>query len=151
MKIYFAGSLFSLAERMFNTGLVKILREKYNYDVFLPQESEENKTSKDTAAIFLSDEKAVKDCDVIVAIMDGPDADSGTCWEFGFAYALEKKLVIVRTDFRSLENWGSFQRPINLMMYESTIKSGGRIIEYCGEDLNELAGLIIEKINTFLI
>jgi len=31
MKIYFAGGLFSLAERLFNEKLVKILREKYNF------------------------------------------------------------------------------------------------------------------------
>ena len=145
MKIYFAGPLFSLAERAFNSKLVGILREKYNYEIFLPQESKENKNS-DTMSIFLSDEKGVKDCDVIVAVIDGADADSGTCWEFGFAYALGKKLIIIRTGFRVLERWNSFQRPINLMMYESAIKSGGRVIEYYGKNFDELATLIKEKL-----
>jgi nucleoside 2-deoxyribosyltransferase len=31
--------------------------------------------------------------------MDGPDPDSGTCWECGYAYR-KKPVVVFRTDFR---------------------------------------------------
>jgi nucleoside 2-deoxyribosyltransferase len=147
MKLYFAGPLFSLAERMFNTEIVKILRERYNYEVFLPQESEENKTATSAMTIFLSDEKAVEGCDAIVAIMDGADTDSGTCWEFGFAYALGKKLILVRTDFRVLGKMGIVCMPVNLMMSESAVKAGGHVIEYYGDSLNELASLIEKGLN----
>ena len=32
--------------------------------------------------------------------MDGPDPDSGTCWECGYAYATKKPVVLFRSDFR---------------------------------------------------
>ena len=38
----------------------------------------------------------------MVAIMDGPDPDSGTCWEVGYAFGLKKWIVLVRTDIRAL-------------------------------------------------
>ena len=38
--------------------------------------------------------------DVVVANMDGPDPDSGTCWECGYAYR-RKPVILFRTDFRA--------------------------------------------------
>jgi nucleoside 2-deoxyribosyltransferase len=35
-----------------------------------------------------------------MAMMDGPDPDSGTCWEVGYAYRSKKPIVQVRTDSR---------------------------------------------------
>jgi nucleoside 2-deoxyribosyltransferase len=32
--------------------------------------------------------------------MDGPDPDSGTAWECGYAYARHKPVVLFRSDFR---------------------------------------------------
>jgi nucleoside 2-deoxyribosyltransferase len=37
-----------------------------------------------------------------MAIMDGPDPDSGTCWEVGYSFGLKKWIVLVRTDIRAL-------------------------------------------------
>jgi nucleoside 2-deoxyribosyltransferase len=33
--------------------------------------------------------------------MDGPDPDSGTCWEVGYAFGLRNWIVLVRTDMRA--------------------------------------------------
>ena len=33
--------------------------------------------------------------------MDGPDPDSGTAWEVGYAFGLKKWIVLVRTDIRT--------------------------------------------------
>ena len=49
--------------------------------------------------------------------MDGPDPDSGTCWECGYAYR-KKPVVIFRTDFR-IEGGIA---PYNLMLTESATK-----------------------------
>ena len=38
--------------------------------------------------------------DGLVAIVDGPDPDSGTSWEVGYAFR-KKPIVMVRTDFRA--------------------------------------------------
>ena len=52
----------------------------------------------------------------LVAIMDGEDPDSGTCWEVGYAYAKGKPIVMIRTDFRSWDQPGD---PYNLMLTQS--------------------------------
>ena len=34
--------------------------------------------------------------------MDGPDPDSGTAWEVGYAFGVSKPIVLVRSDLRML-------------------------------------------------
>ena len=92
MKIYLAGPLFSTAERDFNAQLAKRLREK-GHEVWLPQESEQ--LSMTPREIFEEDVRGLDWSEVVVANMDGPDPDLGTCWECGYAYG--KKFVNART------------------------------------------------------
>lgn len=113
MKIYFAGPLFSSAEREWNV----VLRDRLvaaGHEVFLPQEQEvDNRTPELT---FRADVTHVDWSDALVAIMDGEDPDSGTCWEVGYAYAKGKPIVMVRTDFRT---WDAPGDPYNLMLTQS--------------------------------
>ena len=50
--------------------------------------------------------EALDRCDAVVAILDGPDSDSGTCIEIGYARAKGKPVIGVRTDFRDGEVHG---------------------------------------------
>ncbi len=112
MKIYMAGPLFTSAELAFNRQLAGLLRER-GHEVFLPQEHEQRKDQ--SRAIFESDVRGLDWADAIVACLDGPDPDSGTCWELGYAYARGKLSIVYRTDFRLFKG----SDPINLMMTES--------------------------------
>lgn len=98
MKLYFAGPLFTTAERTWNAEVVAALRAA-GHEIFLPQEKE---PGLDAAGIFATDVRGIDWADGIVAIMDGPDPDSGTCWEVGYAYGSRKLIVLVRTDFRDV-------------------------------------------------
>lgn len=112
MKLYFAGPLFTTPERTWNAEVVGALRAA-GHEIFLPQEQE---PGKDAAGIFDVDVGGIDWADGLVAIMDGPDPDSGTCWEVGYAYGSKKPIVLVRTDFRDLAgNAGTY----NPMMAES--------------------------------
>ena len=102
MKLYFAGPLFTAAEQDWNAELTGALRAA-GHEVFLPQENEPGKTA---AEIFAVDVGGIDWADGLVAIMDGPDPDSGTCWEVGYAYGRGKPMVLVRTDIRTLEGSG---------------------------------------------
>jgi len=113
MKIYLAGPLFSTAEREFNARLAALLRDK-GHDVWLPQESEQR--SMTARQIFDKDVEGVDWAEVVVANMDGPDPDSGTCWECGYAYK-KKPVVVFRTDFRAADE--PDKAPFNLMLTES--------------------------------
>jgi nucleoside 2-deoxyribosyltransferase len=112
MKIYMAGPLFSTAELAFNRELAGLLRNQ-GHEVFLPQEHEQRKDLP--KAIFESDVRGLDWAEAVVACLDGADPDSGTCWELGYAYAMKKRSIVFRTDFRLFEGTD----PVNLMMTES--------------------------------
>jgi nucleoside 2-deoxyribosyltransferase len=112
VRIYFAGPLFSAAERDWNATLAAALRGA-GHEVFLPQEQE---PAKDAAGIFATDVGGIDWADCLVAIMDGADPDSGTSWEVGYAYR-KKPIVLVRTDMR--RNAGSGGSGYNSMLTES--------------------------------
>lgn len=97
VKVYFAGPLFTGPERGWNAEVTESLRAA-GHEVFLPQEKEQG---KDAAGIFATDVEGIDWADGIVAIMDGPDPDSGTAWEVGYAFG-KKPIVLVRTDSRTL-------------------------------------------------
>jgi nucleoside 2-deoxyribosyltransferase len=113
-KIYLAGPLFTVAEQNFNAALARFL-ERDSFEVWLPQEHEpRRKTAK---AIFKMDVEAIDWADLVVACMDGPDPDSGTAWECGYAFAKGKPIVCYRTDFRISGDAKGV--PYNLMLSES--------------------------------
>ena len=113
MKIYLAGPLFTAAEQAFNRRLCSRLKNA-GHDVWLPQEHEpRERTAK---AIFEEDVGGIEWAEVLVANMDGPDPDSGTCWECGYAYG-KKPIVLYRTDFRQAGD--AEDTPFNLMLSQS--------------------------------
>lgn len=99
MKIYWAGPLFTLAERLWNVEMVHVLEKDKQHTIWLPQNNEPRDKTVDS--IFKMDVEGIDWADVVVAVMDGPDPDSGTCWECGYAYAKGKPVITVRTDFRN--------------------------------------------------
>ena len=97
MRIYLAGPLFTTAERDWNDGLAARLTAG-GHDVYL---SQAHPAPEPTGrAIFQKDLDALDRADGVVAIMDGPDPDSGTAWECGYAYARGKPVVLFRSDIR---------------------------------------------------
>ncbi|HEY1405053.1 MAG TPA: nucleoside 2-deoxyribosyltransferase, partial [Spirochaetota bacterium] len=63
---------------------------------------------KANAIIGERNARAIDECDVVVAILDGTDVDSGTSSEIGYACAKGKRIEGLRTDFRlASDNEGS--------------------------------------------
>jgi nucleoside 2-deoxyribosyltransferase len=114
MLVYLAGPVFTLAERRFNEELASELERLCpSLQVFLPQRyDKEFQSSPDfSQRMFASLMGALDSCDVVVAVLDGPDADAGTSFEVGYARGRGKKVIGVRTDFRGSEDHG-----LNLML-----------------------------------
>ena len=107
VRVYFAGPLFTGPERSWNAEVAQTLREA-GHEVFLPQEKE---PGKDAAGIFAVDVGGLDWADGVVAIMDGPDPDSGTAWEVGYAFR-KKPIVLVRTDSRTLAGQSGDYNPM---------------------------------------
>lgn len=116
--VYLAAPLFSKAECDFNCKLRDELTSA-GFNVFLPQEDSNNiKDNKDRQKIiFDKNLKGIEKSDIIVAVIDGADVDSGTAWEIGFAFARGKTVIGLRTDFRSLGIEGT----VNLMVERSVV------------------------------
>jgi len=117
--VYLAAPLFSEAECDFNSKLRDEL-EGIGMSVFLPQEHSNDIDSKrDTRqeSIFSKNVEAIDKADILVAVLDGVDVDSGTAWEIGYAHALGKPVYGLRTDFRTLGVEGI----VNLMIERSVV------------------------------
>lgn len=101
-RVYLAAPLFSAAERSFNSELAASLRAR-RFQVYLPQEHGDDRAGRSPAALRGLFERlvaALDVSDVVVAVIDGADADSGTAWEMGYAYARGIPVLALRTDFR---------------------------------------------------
>ena len=115
MLIYFAGPLFSEAERRFNLELTHRL-EVLGFNVFLPQRDgvERERAPYDTMTteerrrtMFHLDRTKILDSDVFLFVLDGRTPDEGACVELGIAYCQkhlregEKLLIGLHTDTRA--------------------------------------------------
>lgn len=70
--------------------------------------------------------RAIRAADVIVAVLDGPDVESGTAAEIGYGAALGKPVIGYRGDFRqSADNEGS---TVNLQVEYFILAGGGVIV-----------------------
>jgi nucleoside 2-deoxyribosyltransferase/predicted secreted protein len=101
-RIYLAAPLFSEAERAFNRHLGTYLRS-CACRVFLPQEQGDEAPVRDKVALRALFDRlvaALDTSDLVVAVIDGADADSGVAWEMGYAHARGIPVYALRTDFR---------------------------------------------------
>lgn len=107
VRLYFASPLFNKTERDFNDSVVKKL-ELYS-DVFLPQR--DGLLLKDLIAggltpnesiekVYKMDIRAIEVSDILVAVLDGRTIDEGVAFELGYAKALGKICIGLKTDDR---------------------------------------------------
>lgn len=121
MRVYCAGPIFTQAQRAWLRRLGERLRRD-GHDAFVPAEAEEEfmethreLTPKERQAVFDANTAKLAAAHLVVACLDGVDADSGTAWEVGFAHARRIPVLGYRTDYRSQGREG----PVNLMLDRS--------------------------------
>jgi len=118
-KVYLAAPLFSEAEKKFNLMISELLGSHF-FQVYLPQDVGDDNHCRDGEEhnhIFESHLNALDTTDLLVAVIDGADADSGTSWEMGYAYRRGIPVYAVRTDFRM----AGHHELVNLMLEQSSI------------------------------
>ena len=115
MRIYLASPVFSQFERRWNREIAEGIRRSVpGARVILPQDFKISKKYNDRrhfGTLFKRCVEGIDRCDVLVAVLDGPDCDSGTSFEVGYAYALGKPIIGLRTDFRKSQEKG-----VNIML-----------------------------------
>ncbi len=113
MKIYFAGPLFSEAERDWIRATIRKIESHaaqrgMQTDIIFPYDlitqSEINHLgSKAKLDIFSRCKSHLDNADLVIALLDGSQVDDGTAWEIGYFYARkspEQKIIGIMTDFR---------------------------------------------------
>jgi nucleoside 2-deoxyribosyltransferase len=109
-KLYYAGPLFTDAERLWNNANVTWLRAHCPaWTVLMPQEFcaafDGGVAGKpDFARVYRACVDHLASADVVLAILDGADADSGTSFEMGYAVARGIPIIGLRTDWRPAED-----------------------------------------------
>jgi len=158
MKIYLAGPLgFSEAGETFMYGTLipkledagfmvinpwKLTDEKViNNVLMLPYGMQRKQAwARANKHIGYNNEQGIKECDIVLAVLDGSDVDSGTAAEIGFAYAIGKRIVGYRSDFRmGGDNEGAI---VNLQVEYFIRQSGGTILPTLAAIISELTKLL---------
>lgn len=120
MKIYLANGLFSLADINLNKMLAANIRENNpSVDLFVPQEAEINDKNAyaDSKEIFDMDYHNLSTSDLLVAVIDGVEIDSGVACEVGIAKALNIPIIGLYTDVRQLGTGN--QEKVNALIEDS--------------------------------
>jgi len=121
-SVYLAGPLFSDADKLFLERMVDGLAAASGLhpvaDFFLPhRDAGEVESGGHLGDVFEFDMQRLNGANVVVALLDGQDADSGTCIELGYAYARGKKIFGLITDFRAYNSTGGERHRPNLMVW----------------------------------
>lgn len=99
VKIYIAGPLCEKENRQFLEEIDKICKE-FGFETFLPYrdaglyEGNEDKIKE----ISNKDLKEIHKCDLMIGILNGICVGAGTAWEMGYAQAIGKKVIGLKTD-----------------------------------------------------
>ena len=72
-----------------------------------------------------SNEELIREAEVLLAVLDGLEVDSGTASEVGFAAALGKRVYGLRTDWRDSGDFVGL--PFNLQVVHFITSTGGRL------------------------
>lgn len=120
MRIYLAAPLFSQVQRQYNRSLARRLEELLpRCNVILPQDFRTGPAAasyndrREMADLYKRCIEEVDAADIVLALLDGADADSGAAFEVGYARGRGKPVLGVRTDFRQLQIKG-----LNTMLAE---------------------------------
>ena len=133
-RVYLAAPLFNDMERSFNLRLAELIGQFA--EVFLPQRDGRllrelvrggMPHSAARQLVFEADINAIRRCDCIIAILDGRTIDEGVAFEIGYARALNKLCLGLKTDDRTLLPWGD-----NPMIISGCHEVLGSVVELIG-------------------
>jgi len=141
-KVYLASPLGFSPELKPYLQRVKARLGQLGYEVFDPWEQPFAKEIRESSRIENHDERiraytrlaqeigaanetAIRECDILLGVLDGPEVDSGTAAEIGFAVGIGKRSHGLRTDWRDCGDYVGL--PINLQVLYFIERSGGRL------------------------
>ncbi len=93
-KIYVAGPLFTEGERWLLERIDEVCHAA-GYETYLPhRDAGLFDRDGDSAPFFQQDLRRLQEADMVVAVLNSADVDSGTAWEMGYFYAVKQGPLI---------------------------------------------------------
>lgn len=135
MRAYIAGPLFDHGERWWIEQVESIVAS-CGFTTFLPHRDNPPKDATNVWAIFANDRRAIDECDVLVASLNGLTTDDGTAWELGYAFAHGKHIIGLHTDWRR-----RFDHEVVNLMIECSLTELVRSLDDLPEALHRFASL----------
>ena len=135
-RAYVAGPLFDEGERWWIERVDALVAEA-GFVTFLPHRDNPDKNEATVRLIFENDKRAIDECDVVVANLNGVLTDDGTAWELGYAYARGKFIIGLHTDWRK-----RFEHEVVNLMMECSLD---RLTRSLDELRAELADWMAER------
>ena len=118
--IYIAAPLFSKMETDYIDKIVLYICEKLNLDIcdfYIPHRN--NNYYDNDSTIYDKNYENLNGCDIMIAILDGKDTDSGTAFEIGYFEAQDKIVLGLLTDTRSYNDNHELNEKLNTMIFGS--------------------------------
>ena len=106
MKAYLANGLFSIGDRYVNEVLAKAVRAAVpGIELYVPQENDainDKSNYADSITIAQADLECLQQSDVLIAVIDGVEIDSGVAAEIGAFSMLKRPIIALFSDVRQL-------------------------------------------------
>ncbi|MEK4425227.1 nucleoside 2-deoxyribosyltransferase [Solibacillus sp. FSL K6-1523] len=106
MKAYLANGLFSIGDRYVNEVLAAKIREAVpTIELYVPQENaaiNDKNSYANSLAIAEADLASLQVSDVLIAVIDGIEIDSGVAAEIGAFSALNRPIIALFSDVRQM-------------------------------------------------
>lgn len=122
MKAYVANGLFSIGDRYVNEVLAHELRAAIpGIDLYVPQENDainDKNSYADSLAIAEADLTSLHNSDVLIAVIDGVEIDSGVAAEIGAFSATNRPIIALFSDVRQLGRLNT--KKIDALIEDST-------------------------------
>lgn len=138
MKAYIAGKIRTEEERK-SLENIDLLCKSLGIETFLPHRDVGlAKDINDIKKIFRGDIiEGFKDCNLVIALLDGFHVGAGTAWELGYAYANKISSIGLKTD----------ESPEDALEYLSAILIGSMPIVTSLDELKAKLKEIMKKLN----
>ena len=145
MRVYLASPLGFNPEHNDYRQRIKNHLSSQGHEIFDPWEQDNSSQAINTALLKESPEErraaitlaaaytgkvnasGIESSDVILAVLDGTEIDSGTASEVGYAAGIGKKCYGLRTDFRNMGDLPGL--PINLQVMYFITSTGGELFQ----------------------
>ncbi len=104
MKAYLANGLFSIGDRYVNERIAAELRKAIDgIELYVPQENDainDKSAYADSLAIAAADLAHLEESDVLIAVLDGVEVDSGVAAEIGVFSTFNRPIIALFSDVR---------------------------------------------------